>query len=69
MITVTLALSEEAYRTIRQAVQVRGLSGNLAGAVDAVATRIVEAIERGETDVTLKTREEREKEGGTPCST
>lgn len=62
MKTLTITMSDEAFRVVRQAVQVRGIAGNLGGAVDAVTVRIVEAIERGEASLELKTREEREAE-------
>lgn len=65
MPTVTITLSADAFRTLRQAVQVRALGQNLHGAIDNFACRVVEAVDHGETSITLKTRAEREKERGT----
>ena len=50
---LTITMSAEVYRRIRQALQVRTLSGAAYGLVDALAFKVIDAIEKGQPELTL----------------
>lgn len=50
---LTITMSDEVYRRIRQALQVRLLSGAAYGLVDALAAKVIDTIEKGQTELTL----------------
>lgn len=50
---ITITMSDEVYRRIRQALQVRLLSGAAYGLVDALVSKVIDAIEKGQTELTL----------------
>lgn len=50
---LTITMSDEVYLRIRQALQVRLLSGSAYGLVDALAAKVIDAIEHGQTELVL----------------
>jgi hypothetical protein len=50
---ITITMTDEVYRRIRQALNVRVMSGAAYGLVDALAMKIIDAMGKGETELTL----------------